>query len=49
MLSLEECRSHLKGDSISDEELLELRNNLYMLISGIIDNHFNAELDKFDI
>lgn len=52
MLSLEECQTYLEGEELSDEETIQLRNNLYVLINGIVDNHFDAkfgDITQFDI
>lgn len=41
MLELNECRQHLKGLALSDEDLLTLRNYLYNISEKIIRRHEN--------
>lgn len=45
MLSLEECRKYMPEDEveISDERLLELRNQLYGLCELALDDYFDSK------
>jgi len=37
MLSIEECRQHLKGLELSDEQIEQLRDVLYSIIEQVLD------------
>lgn len=41
MLSIEECRKYFNNSKLTDKEIIRLRNQLYALISQIIDNNLN--------
>lgn len=39
MLNIEECREYLEDETLSDEEVLEIRNNLYSLAEIAIESY----------
>ena len=43
MLTIEECKHILSttGTSMTDEEIEKLRNQLYALVSQLLDNHLD--------
>jgi hypothetical protein len=43
LLSLEECKEHLGKYNLSDQEILNIRDNL----TGIVDSIINSYLDNF--
>lgn len=44
MLSIEECRRILGDDKLSDEEIEELRDDLYAWLNEVLDAYFKNPL-----
>ena len=42
MLTLEECRKHLKDKEVSDERMEEIRAYLYALVEDIVVNNIKT-------
>ena len=40
MLSIQECKKHLGNLDLSDKEVEELRNSMYLVIGGILDDYY---------
>jgi hypothetical protein len=46
MLSVQECRKHLDGLDLTDEQVVEIRDSLYFVVNNILDNHYEKQYDK---
>lgn len=44
MLSIDECRRILRDDKLSDEEIKEMRNDLYVWLNEVLDEYFKNPL-----
>ena len=42
MLSIEECKKLLGDDTLSDDEVCEIRNALYSLSEKVIGRHYDT-------
>lgn len=40
MLSIENCKKYLAGLNLTDKEVEELRNSLYLVIGNILDDYY---------
>lgn len=48
MLSIEECREYLEDKTLSDEEVLEIRDNLHGLAEIAIENYIKEKKIKVE-
>ncbi len=39
MLSIEKCKEYLGETDLSDEQIEDLRDNLYVMVENILDNY----------
>ncbi len=46
MLSIQRCREHLGETDLSDKQIEEFRDNLYVLCETIIDDYIEKGLDQ---
>ncbi len=46
MLSIEECRKYLGKDDLTDKEVEQLRNSLYLMIGSAVDHHLEKTNEK---
>lgn len=45
-LSLDECSKHLPGHGLSEDELKELRDSLYLILGRFVEEHFASLRSK---
>jgi hypothetical protein len=46
MLSIQECKKHLAGLDLTDEQVEEIRNSLYFIITNILDNDYEKQYEN---
>ena len=46
MLSVQECKKYLGNLDLTDEQVAEIRDSLYFVVTNILDNHYEKQYDK---
>lgn len=48
MLTVEECRQHLRDISLTDEEIERIRDCLYLISEKVLDKYFDGQQKKIE-